>query len=141
MDMKGKKMTQYDTIRRIIDRNKVVLPLEGEMLCGWRNVTDRDNAPCPACGSWIDHWKKFTKVEQGKNVICRFKDCRKHAKHGAHVYNPEISGVWIVPLCGEDNHHTKTNPFDLKLFTTVVSADISLTKCKKKRFKLAKPKN
>jgi hypothetical protein len=58
-----------------------------------------------SCGSWLEHWKKFT----GKSEVptCIVKGCNKEAEVGAHVeftLQEKQKGLsYIAPMCGDHN--------------------------------------
>jgi hypothetical protein len=90
------------------------------------NCTGTGDRGC-SCGSWLDHWKKFSK--QAVPTYCPAKDCYNKELLGAHVTIEGQSGQWILPLCGDCNK--KTGAFEYGDSYTPVSANKSET-CEKK---------
>jgi hypothetical protein len=67
-----------------------------------RNIDGTSGLSC-ACGSWLDHWKKFS--SQTANY-CSEKTCViKVDLVGAHVQKADISDNrwYIIPLCKKHN--------------------------------------
>ena len=77
------------------------------------------------CGSWLEHWKKFSKQEL--SCCCSNEDCGGKPELGAHVQkNSLIDASWyIVPLCNRCNGK-KGESLTLD-GTALVSADVSIT--------------
>ncbi len=65
------------------------------------NVPGTENIKCSCCESWLEHWKKHSKVEPGKCRICRNAD----AEVGGHVkrFINDRGQMFIVPLCQKCN--------------------------------------
>lgn len=77
------------------------------------------------CGSWLDHWKKFS----GQNVptYCPAKDCYEKELVGAHVKknNSTDTKSYIVPLCNKYN--SKDEAFEISDTYGLVSANVAET--------------
>lgn len=105
------------------DGNKVWVNGDGEVLkivlCRITLVTNVSGsskiAPkCGNCGAWIQHWGNFTKAEHN---TCRVHFCEtdetkdrisvpcssKKELCGAHVELADVSGWFVVPMCGHHN--------------------------------------
>ncbi len=89
---------------------------------GWKNKEGTSDRKCN-CGSWKQHW--INNTDKSWPPVCSINECEKDATLGAHVYNPDAEGEYIVPACELCNQITKT--FDLKSGVTVVSANKSET--------------
>jgi hypothetical protein len=64
-----------------------------------KNVAGTSEKACK-CGSWLDHWKKFSK--QAVPAYCPAKDCLNKELVGAHVQKDSSSdkSSYICPsLC------------------------------------------
>ena len=87
-----------------------------------KNVNGTSQNTCK-CGSWLDHWKKFS----GKTAqYCSEKTCTNKPEVGAHVQkNTSDSSWYIVPLCNE--HNRKTSSLELVDSVQLVSANVSNT--------------
>ena len=57
------------------------------------------------CGSWLNHWKNFTKEFSYK---CAADDCNEPAHDGSHVIKAYDTDKkhYIIPLCKSCNHRT-----------------------------------
>jgi hypothetical protein len=70
-----------------------------------KNINGTSGLKCK-CGSWLDHWKKFS----GQKVnYCVEVNCREKEVLGAHVQKSGIyyDDAWyIVPLCAKHNQAT-----------------------------------
>jgi len=88
----------------------------------WRNKNGTKDRNCK-CGSWKQHWINFSRKPWPSS--CSVLGCKQPAEIGAHVYNPEVSGEKIVPMCKLCNK--LDTPFSLKNETRVVSANKSET--------------
>lgn len=84
---------------------------------GWSNVPGTGEDSCP-CGAWTDHWVKHS----GKSwpTSCSVKGCTNPATLGAHIQNPHVVGLRIVPMCGSCNGLDES--FDLAGGVTLVHA-------------------
>lgn len=84
------------------------------------------------CGSWIEHWRKFT---GGKRVTCAVIGCNNLAKCGAHVVSTDgrrDQQWWIVPVCSNCNHYRNIKEMKIDRRSWLVSANMWLT-CKNDR--------
>lgn len=104
--------------------------MKGELLMpitatGWKNKGGTSTRSCK-CGSWKQHWIKIS----GENwpSACSVKRCTTAPSLGGHIYNPNVSGEKIVPMCSTCN--ARTDAFDLNGGVTLVSANKSET-CEK----------
>ena len=88
----------------------------------WRNKNGTKDRNCK-CGSWKQHWINYS----GKSwpTFCSVKGCANFATLGAHVYNPDVSGEKIIPMCESCNK--LSGAFSLKAVTVFVSANKSET--------------
>jgi hypothetical protein len=80
-----------------------------------------------ACGSWLDHWYKFSDVEIHH---CQASQCEEPVFCGAHVRKADSHdrNWYIVPLC--ETHSHSTYHVDMIMGTPLVLADASQT-CEK----------
>jgi hypothetical protein len=85
---------------------------------GWANKKGTAGRSCK-CGSWKQHWLNSTKKSWPKN--CSVKGCSESPTLGAHIYNPDVTGEKIVPMCSSCNG--LDSKFDLKIGITLVSAN------------------
>ncbi len=97
-------------------------------MTGWvqvTNVSGTSDRSC-VCGTWLNHWLRFSGHPKGARVSCAEIGCIAEAQDGAHVFiEPEpvatssgaivkaasiikeaIGPHYIVPLC--DRHHRST---------------------------------
>ena len=90
-----------------------------------KNVNGTRDNTCK-CGSWLDHWKKFS--DQVLLSSCAEKTCPKKPEVGAHVQKDSSTDkAWyIVPLCNEHNRQTGKS-LELMDRATLVSANVSQT--------------
>ena len=88
------------------------------MNTGWKNKKGTTGRSCN-CGSWKQHWLN----NSGKvwPNFCSIEGCTNNATLGAHIYNKEVSGEKIVPMCDSCNKLEKD--FNLKDGVTLVSAN------------------
>lgn len=89
------------------------------------NVNGTSASNCK-CGSWLEHWKKFS--GQSSPAYCSEKACTKKPDVGAHVQkdNSTDKGWYIVPLCAGHNQQTGKS-LDLMESVTLVTANVSQT--------------
>ncbi len=89
---------------------------------GWKNKAGTGTRSC-ACGSWKNHWIKFS----GKTwpAKCSVSGCSNEPTLGAHVYNSNVNGEKIVPMC--DSCNKLSGEFSLRDGTILVSANQSET--------------
>jgi hypothetical protein len=92
-----------------------------------KNVPNTSGKTC-ACGTWLDHWKKFSK--QTPPTYCPADGCLEKAEVGAHVQKDGDNSTYIVPLCKK--HNADTGTFVVPDYTALVSANVSQT-CGKAR--------
>ena len=91
----------------------------------WKNKAGTSGRSC-SCGSWKQHWENFSGEKWPSH--CSVLGCGNEATVGAHIYNADVQGEQIVPMCDACNQ--RTDAFDLKDRTTLVSANKSET-CEK----------
>lgn len=89
------------------------------------NINGTSDNIC-SCGSWLDHWKKFSK--QSLPNYCPEKNCIKKPEVGAHVQKDSVSdkGWYIVPLCKDCNAKTGSS-LEISDHIALVSANVSET--------------
>lgn len=85
---------------------------------GWKNKVGTQYRECK-CGSWRQHWIKFSNKEWPEK--CSVLGCNNVPTLGAHVYNAEVSGERIIPVCEKCNKIT--GEFSIKGGVTLVSAN------------------
>jgi len=90
-----------------------------------RNINGTSDKTCE-CGSWIDHWKKFS--GQSLPAFCPTVGCYNKSLVGAHVQKDSYSdNKWyIVPLCSTCNGK-KGESLDISDTYNLVSANVSET--------------
>ncbi|WP_146211714.1 hypothetical protein [Burkholderia cenocepacia] len=97
-----------------------------------KNVVGSGERSC-GCGSWLDHWVKFTTHRDGDH-LCSVDGCTELAVDGAHVTLPHLDVEderqlhWIIPMCRR--HNKSPDQLLSKPEVRVVSANIGKT-CKK----------
>lgn len=88
---------------------------------GWENRGG--NAPAPSkYGTWKNYWCEVSGEEWP--IFTAVQGSLEKAEVGAHMYNPNVSGIWIVPLSNRQNG--KNGTFTLRENTIVVTANQSL---------------
>ncbi len=87
---------------------------------GWKNKAGTGERTC-SCGTWKQHWIK--NCSKSWPSTCSVKDCTNSATLGAHVYNPDVTGERIVPMC--DSCNKLESEFLLKGGVTLVPANKS----------------
>ena len=89
---------------------------------GWKNKKGTAERSC-SCGTWKQHWINYS----GKSwpSICSVYGCSNIPTLGAHIYNPNVTGEKIVPMCASCNG--LDGSFNLKAGVTLVSANKSET--------------
>lgn len=88
----------------------------------WKNKRGTSQRTC-SCGSWAKHWLNFSKEKWPAK--CSVSGCNNYPTLGAHIYNPNEIGEWIVPMCDACNQ--KSGSFDLKGYVTCVPANTTFT--------------
>jgi hypothetical protein len=88
-----------------------------------KNVEEYEQNGC-RCGTWLDHWKKFSYVKIQKCVVV---GCSNIDLAGCPVIrsNPEDNNIYIIPLCKE---HSQSKE-ELKILPSCpfVSANLKIT--------------
>ncbi|MDD3490240.1 MAG: hypothetical protein PHR62_10200 [Paludibacter sp.] len=89
-----------------------------------KNINGTTQNTC-TCGSWLNHWKKFSKQTV---TVCKAKGCHNKDIVGAHVRKDvNYDDRWyIVPFCHQHNHPT-TGKIELKKSTKLIPANIVTT--------------
>jgi len=77
------------------------------------------------CGSWLDHWKKFSRL--ALPTYCAEQRCLKRPEVGAHVQKDStMDRAWyIIPVCS--THNAKAVEMDINDSAVLVSANVSQT--------------
>ncbi len=94
-----------------------------------KNLNGTSDKDCK-CGSWLDHWKVFTKVSS--TPTCHVAGCNSLAEVGAHVILPKLDNEalrklnYIAPMCKSHNGQPDTE-FRSKPDSIFVSANRALT--------------
>ena len=94
-----------------------------------KNIDCTGDDTC-ACGSWLDHWKKFG--DQPLPRYCTEAKCTQTPEVGAHIQkdgSPD-NGWYIVPLCKAHNAE-KGRLLKISDAVQLVPANVSIT-CGKK---------
>lgn len=91
---------------------------------GWKNKSGTSDRSCK-CGSWKQHW--INNSNEKWPTCCSVAGCDNKATLGAHIYNPNVEGEWIVPMCESCNKNN--SEFSLTGGITLVSANKSKTCC------------
>ena len=78
------------------------------------------------CGSWLDHWKKFS--GQSLPAYCPEVNCTQKPEVGAHVQKDSHydTNWYIVPLCKACNGKTGKS-LEISDSVKLVSANVSET--------------
>lgn len=89
-----------------------------------KNINGTSDNTC-SCGSWLDHWKKFSRQSL---TYCPVKDCLGKIEVGAHVQKDSAtdSSWYIIPLCEKHNGETGKS-LSVNDTVTLVSANVSKT--------------
>lgn len=85
---------------------------------GWKNKSGTGNRSCK-CGSWEQHWINYSR--KGWPDVCSVAGCNNAATLGAHIFNSNVHGEFIIPACASCNK--LTGKFNLKAEATLVSAN------------------
>ncbi len=88
----------------------------------WKNKRGTGDRMC-SCGSWAQHWVNFS--QESWPAKCFVKGCHNRPVLGAHVYNPDEHGEWIIPMCSSCNK--RVDAFDIEEMVTLVSANTKKT--------------
>ena len=106
-----------DTVYSVAEQGKI------------KNEAGTAQRPKCSCGTWIDHWKKYSKKSPGQ---CSVAGCNNDATDGAHVTRPAANNEdykthsYLVPMCRDHNvKHGET--FTSKPNCTFVWANVSET--------------
>ncbi len=86
------------------------------------NGTSADNCPC---GSWLEHWKKFSRQT---STYCPVDMCTEKTEAGAHVQKDGSHDErwFIIPLCKQHNAETGKT-LTINSTVTLVPAIVSTT--------------
>ena len=89
------------------------------------NINGTSQNTCK-CGSWLDHWKKFS--GQSLSSYCSEKSCTKKPEVGAHVQKDSSTdnNWYIIPLCTTHNGETGKS-LEIMDSVKLVSANVSET--------------
>jgi len=89
-----------------------------------RNINGT-SANASKCGSWLDHWKKFS--GQAVPAYCPEKSCTEKQLVGAHDQkgNSTDNSWYILPLC--KTHNATGKSIDVSDNYKLVSASVSQT--------------
>jgi len=90
-----------------------------------KNINGTSGKTCK-CGSWLDHWKKFS--GQPLSKWCSEKNCTQKPEVGAHVQkDSSVDDNWyIVPFCYTHNGETGKS-LEIVDSVELVSANVSET--------------
>ena len=90
-----------------------------------KNIDDMSGGTC-ACGSWLDHWKKYS--GQGLPKYCMEGKCTHTPEVGALVQtdSPADNGRYVVPLCRTHNGE-KGKLLKISDAAQLIPADVSIT--------------
>lgn len=89
---------------------------------GWQNKGGTGNRDTCRCGSWKNHWLRFS----GSTVwplYCCVSGCYNYAEDGGHAINDYQSGEWILPMCKKHNNPNYTDKFSISSSTYIASAN------------------
>lgn len=69
-----------------------------------KNVKVSANGTTCACGSWLNHWKRFSR--RSLPVFCPVDGCMYPVSVGAHVQMADTNQLdwYIAPLCSAHSH-------------------------------------
>jgi hypothetical protein len=89
------------------------------------NINGTSDRAC-RCGSWLDHWIKFS----GQNLrkYCSVSVCFQTPEVGAHIQKDSFSDKswYIIPLCKTHNGETGKS-LEISDNIKLVSANVSAT--------------
>ena len=83
----------------------IVYSVEGSVKVKNENGTSK--RPVCTCGSWLNHWEKFSQKKQRK---CSIENCNELTYSGAHVTRPNAKNEkyknhsYILPMCNSHNN-------------------------------------
>lgn len=89
---------------------------------GWSNKKGTSIRSCK-CGSWQQHWLNYSNQPWPQN--CSVDGCFSSPTLGAHIYNPQVKGEKIIPMCNSCNQLEYS--FNLRGSISLVSANTSET--------------
>ena len=71
-----------------------------------RNIEGTSECSARGYDSWKEYYKGGKRGHKSRPwpTQCRIHGCTKKATDGAHVERKDESGVWIIPMCTEDNN-------------------------------------
>lgn len=88
----------------------------------WKNKSGTADRNC-TCGTWRQHWLNYS--NRSWPSYCSVLGCSASSTLGAHVYNANVAGEKIIPMCSPCNG--LSSEFDLKNDVRLVSANKSET--------------
>lgn len=105
-------------MKKLIRVAKVTVDGKSVPQKGWKNKPKTGELECYTCGTWIRHWENFSGKDRPSK--CSIVGCNNDVADGAHVFNKDLLGTWIVPTCHECNVGRKET-FSLKTNTILVN--------------------
>lgn len=89
------------------------------------NINGTSGHTC-ACGSWLEHWKKFS--GRALPPYCAVSTCASRPEDGAHVQRDSVLDRhwYIVPLCRRHNLE-KGRSLEITTGTVLVPANTAAT--------------
>ena len=89
-----------------------------------KNINGTPTHTC-ACGSWLVHWKTFSRLSL---EFCPVEGCTDLCAAGAHVQKDDpVDGSWyIVPMCRTHNAQVGAS-LQIAYWVKLVSADVAKT--------------
>jgi len=96
------------------------------ILYGWQNKSGTGYRETCRCGSWKNHWLRYS----GSSIwpyYCCVSNCLNKAEDGGHAINTYQPGEWIIPLCKEHNNPYFLSMYSIKPNTFIASANRGYT--------------
>ena len=90
-----------------------------------KNINNTAQSTCK-CGSWIDHWRRFSK--QQLPPYCPEIKCTERPELGAHVQlaEPGDENWYLVPLCRTHNAK-RGETLEISNYINLVPANVGET--------------
>jgi len=90
-----------------------------------KNISGTRAGSC-SCGSWLDHWKKFS--GEPLSIFCAVLDCIQKPEVGSPVQKEDAddTGRYIIPLCKAHNDQYWSSYYITEA-VALVSADVDRT--------------
>lgn len=94
-----------------------------------RNAICTADRVCSNCGTWLNHWLKYSSYNVGD---CSILNCHNAAEVGAHVLRPKATAAikacqYIIPMCRAHNSKASSVYMKTKVGVDFVWANINET--------------